>query len=609
MLEKTANPEIVERVELILSAMTLEQKIGQMTQPERTEITPDEVREFHIGSVLSGAGSSPEGNRPLDWIEMCDSYWQASMIADDKHLPIPLLYGVDAIHGNANVLGATVFPHNIGLGACNDPGLIERIARATAKEILATGVDWTFAPTLAVARDARWGRVYESYSEDPAIVSAYADRFVIGMQTDLGEDSALACVKHWVGDGGTLHGIDQGETNLSYEELERVHIAPYLPALAAGVQTVMVSFNSWKGDKCHSHRLLVTEILKQKLGFSGFVVSDWDGIEYLSDDFAEAIMLCVNAGVDMFMISVKWREFIQKLRGLVEREHVAMERIDDAVRRILTVKNRFGLFDKPRPAARAWSVAQRFGTSDHRELAREAVRKSLVLLKNENNLLPLSKQARILVAGRNADNLGALCGGFTVEWQGTIGNEAIEGGTSVWKAVREITSSVELSVDGRAADKERHDIAIVVIGENPYAEGMGDIRESDNVIVETGSMIRGTMNALEPYGTSLVLADLHPQDLQTLTTISQQGIPIVCVLVSGRPLVVNEELERSQAFVAAWLPGSEGQGVTDVLFGDRDFQGRLSFSWPRHNDQRQNVDGLNHDPLFPYGYGLSYQSG
>ena len=599
---------IGERANSLLARMNLAQKIGQMTQAERMSVTAEDVREFHIGSVLSGGGSCPGDNRPADWVEMNDAYWMASMNADEDHLAIPLLYGVDAIHGHANVLGATVFPHNIGLGACNNRHLVERIAAATAREILATGVDWTFAPTLAVARDDRWGRTYESYAEDPSIVTAYADRFVAGMQGELGENSVIGCAKHWVGDGGTLYGMDQGETTLPFAELDRLHITPYRPAIAAGVLTVMASFNSWNGDKCHGHRHLLEDILKGELGFDGFIISDWDGINYLTKDPSEAVAMGVNAGIDMFMIGEDWRSFIENLTRHVNDGVVSMERIDDAVRRILTVKIRFGLFEKPRPARRKWSNHECFGSSEHRDLAREAVRKSLVLLKNEESVLPLQKGARVLVAGRNADNRGAQCGGFTVAWQGSVGNASIEGGTSVWEGVQQFAPGAELSPDGSAASADRHDVAIVVIGENPYAEGMGDIRSSDQVIVESGSMIRGEMKVLQAYGNSLELAKLHPEDLQTIKAIADQGIPVVSVLISGRPLVVNRELELSRAFVAAWLPGSEGKGVVEVLFGEHDFQGRLSFSWPRDTEQKLNVGDAEYDPLFAFGYGLGYQS-
>jgi len=608
MRANVAKHDVADRVDVLLSQMSLRQKVGQMTQPERMSVTPQNVREFHIGSVLSGGGSCPGDNRPADWVNMNDAYWEASMDTSADRLAIPLLYGVDAIHGNANVLGATVFPHNIGLGAAADTNLIERIARATAKEILATGVDWTFAPTLAVARNDQWGRTYESYSEDPAIVTSYSDRFVRGMQGDLGDDAVMACAKHWVGDGGTWQGVDQGETTLPFSELEQLHIAPYLPALSAGVQTVMVSFNSWNGDKCHGHRYLVTDLLKGRLGFDGFVISDWDGIDYLAEDYSEATALSVNAGVDMFMVSVEWRSFIELLVQHVNQGTVSMQRIDDAVRRILTVKARLGLFDKPRPKNRTWSNDACFGSAEHRDLAREAVRKSLVLLKNDKQLLPLSKQSRVLVAGRNADNRGAQCGGFTVEWQGTVGNDSIHGGTSIWEGIQMAAPASELSIDGSAADPDRHEVAIVVIGENPYAEGLGDIRASDDIIVQAGSMIRGQMKVLEPYGSSLELAKLHPEDLRTIRTISQQGIPVVTVLVSGRPLVVNEELASSDAFVAAWLPGSEGAGVAEVVFGEQNFQGRLSFSWPKHDGEQSNIGDDKYEPKFAFGFGLRYSS-
>lgn len=601
--------EVAARVEALLSRMSLDQKIGQMTQPERMAITPREARDFHIGSVLSGGGSSPGDNLPADWVAMSDAYWAASMEADEKHLAIPVIYGVDAVHGNNNVIGATVFPHNIGLGAANDPALIRRIAEATAKEVLATGVEWTFAPTLAVARDCRWGRTYESFAEVPEIVSRYAPAFVEGLQGDLRTTSVVACAKHWVGDGGTRYGVDQGETTLSFEELERLHIAPYRGAIESGVLTIMASFNSWNGDKCHGHRYLLTDILKGRLGFRGFVVSDWDGVDYLADDYREAVALSANAGVDMFMVSEKWREFIDGLRDNVLAGIVSIDRVDDAVRRILTVKTLYGLFERPRPANRRWSNHESFGGRDHRNLAREAVRKSLVLLKNDDGVLPLSKSARVLVAGKSAHDKGHQCGGFTVAWQGAPGNELVKGGTSLWEGIADFAGDAELSVDGAAADAGRHDVAIVAIGERPYAEGMGDIRAGDDVIVETGSQVKGAMKVLEAYGSTLELQKMHPEDIATLRKIADEGIPIVAVLISGRPLVVNAELALSKAFVAAWLPGSEGKGVAEVLFGEEDFQGRLSFSWPREDGAPgvdDQVDRRSCEPLFPLAYGLTY---
>ncbi len=632
-MEKTNTIQGIEqKVEAILSQMTLEQKVGQMTQTERMSISPEEVKRYHIGSVLSGGGSCPGSNTPGDWVAMNDAYWAASVESDEKHLSIPIIYGVDAIHGHNNVLGATIFPHNIGLGAANDPVLLEKIAKVTAREILATGVEWTFAPTLAVARNNQWGRTYESYSEDPEIVKAYAGRFVKGLQNNLGRDAVIACVKHWVGDGGTTYGIDQGDTRISEDELTRLHISPYYPALAEGVLTVMASFNSWNGDKCHGHKYLLTDILKDELGFEGFIISDWDGIDYLDEDYSKTIAMGVNAGIDMFMVSEKWKTFIEHLLVHVRNGRVPMERIDDAVRRILFVKIKYGLFERPRPAERFWSNHDSFGSKEHREVAREAVRKSLVLLKNENNILPLNKTARIIVAGKNANDCGHQCGGFTIAWQGVSDNDSIVkrvseenasstyggevgvqkgsivGGTSIWQGIQAVAPNATLSIDGRAADSAKHDVGIVVIGETPYAEGMGDIRSGDNTIVEMGSYIKGLLKVLSPYGRSLTLNELHPEDLIAIKNITDQGIPAVVVLVSGRTLIIEKELAASTAFVAAWLPGSEGQGIADVLFGDYDFQGKLSFTWQKKEGENFLRGDENYEPLFPYGYGLQYSN-
>jgi beta-glucosidase len=459
-----------------------------------------------------------------------------------------------------------------------------------------------------VARDSHWGRTYESYSEDPEIVSSYSGRFLQGLQGDLGQDSVVACIKHWVGDGGTDRGIDQGDTTASLDELERIHIAPYYPALEAGALTVMVSLSGWKGDKCHGHKYLLTDLLKNELQFSGIVISDWDGIDYLADNYFDAVALSVNAGGDMFMVSENWRPFIKHLTRHVEQGRVSMERIDDAVRRILGVKFACGLFDKPRPAQRYWSNHASFGCAEHREVAREAARKSLVLLKNQDNLLPVGKERRILVAGKSAHNKGNQCGGFTITWQGLPGNDLVAGGTSIWEGIKAVAPNAVLSVDrsGSDADPQQHELAIVVIGETPYAEGLGDIRSGEDTVIEPGSQMSGALGLLHAYGDSMELARLHPEDLQTITTISSRGIPVIAVLISGRPLVINQELEQSTAFVAAWLPGSEGQAIADVLFGDHNFSGKLAFSWPRNDDQTPNRGDEDYDPLFPYGYGLAY---
>ncbi len=596
--------EIAQHVDALLVRMTVEQKVGQMMQTERMAATPDDVRAHHLGSILSGGGSVPGQNRPADWVAMNDAYWAASVSEGEGRVPVPLLYGVDAIHGHANVLGATVFPHNIGLGAAHDPDLLERIAQVTAREILATGVEWTFAPTLAVVRDIRWGRTYESYSEDPALVTSYAGRFIRGMQGDLGQDGVIACAKHFVGDGGTMGGRDQGDTVMPEAELSRLHLAPYFPALDAGVLTVMASFNSWNGEKCHGHRYLLTDVLKGRLRFGGFVISDWDGVDQLSADGLEAAAQAMNAGVDMFMVSAEWRRVLSQMLQVVHEGRVPTSRVDDAVRRILTVKYRYGLFERPRPAERHWSRLSVLGAPAHREVAREAVRKSLVLLKNQG-ALPLKPGARILVAGKNADNRGAQCGGFTIEWQGTVGNDKIQGGTSVWEGIKAVAPGAVLSADGSAVASGAYDVAVVVIGEKPYAEGMGDIREA-SAEAARGSGPGGPATKLPTYGTTIELAARHPEDLAVIRSIAAAGIPIVTVLVSGRPLVVTQELEASAAFVAAWLPGSEGQGVADVLLGTHDFQGTLSFSWPATvHDTTVNAA---RQARFPVGFGLRYGS-
>ena len=614
------------RVRSLLARMTLDQKIGQMTQPERLHVTPDEVKRFHIGSVLSGAGSCPGDNRPGDWVAMNDAYWAASMEEDAAHLPIPVLYGVDAIHGNANVLGATIFPHNIGLGAARDPELVERIGRVTAREVLAAGVDWTFAPTLAVAQDPRWGRTYESYSEDPGVVGEYAGRIVRGLQegdeaggrrdgemgagrglTRVGPDGVVACAKHWVGDGGTEAGVDQGDTVVDEEGLRRMHIAPYAPALDAGVLTVMVSLSSWNGEQCHAHRYLIEDVLKGEMRFGGFVVSDWNGVDPLADDYGEAAAAAVNAGIDMVMVPERWREFIAGLREQVVRGVVPVERIDDAVTRILRVKVVCGLFERRRPAERRGSNGVAFGSREHRAVAREAVRKSLVLLKNEGGVLPLDRGARILVTGPAAHDRGGQCGGFTVEWQGVTGNEAIVGGTSIWEGIRAVAPEAVLwgggedgATAGEIADVRDFDAAVVVVGERPYAEGMGDIREPGPVRPGTNHLPAGP-GVLQPYGNTLELARLHPGALRTVRALAERGIPVVTVLISGRPLVANAEMAASSAFVTAWLPGSEGAGVADVLFGDHDFVGRLPMVWPGGGAGGR---GRASEVLFPRGYGL-----
>lgn len=587
-------------VDQLLAKMSLAQKVGQMIMAERMHVTPEEVKQFALGSVLSGGGSSPGGNTPADWVQMNDEFWQAA-VGDEDSPGIPILFGIDAVHGHNNVRDATIFPHNISFGAAADVDLIREVGKATAREILASGVEWNFAPTLAVVQNCKWGRTYESFGSDPDLTGRLGEAYVSALQSE----GVIGCVKHWVGDGGTTHGIDQGETTLSWEELEADHVSPYYPALNAGVMSVMVSFNSWNGEKCHGSHQLVTEILKEKIGFKGIVVSDWDGIDYLDEDYDVAIRKSVNAGLDMFMAPEKWRTFYASLLRQVENGQISESRIDDAVTRILSVKTAYGSFDLPRPASRETACNDSFGSLAHRGLAREAVRKSLVLLKNEQDILPLVPEGRILVAGKNADHLGHQCGGWTLSWQGEKEEGSIIG-TSIWEGIQSLYPNAVLSQEshGEDASLDQHDVAIVVIGETPYAEGFGDIRSGDDLLVETGSMVEGLMNPLEPYARTMELAQIHPEDLKCIETIRAKGIPVVTILISGRPLVVNRELAASTAFVAAWLPGSEGLGVAEVLSGQYPFKGRLPLAWPVA-DSETNSETTSDQILFPRGYGLN----
>ncbi len=596
----TLNKSAVKaKVAQLMSTMTLAQKIGQMTQAERLSCTPIEAKNFHLGSIMCGAGSAPGDNKLQDWLKMADDYWLSSTTKDESHHGIPILFGVDAIHGHSNLIDATVFPHNIGLGAAADPALIKEIAIATRNEVLASGLDWIFAPNLAVAKNNHWGRFYESFSQSPDITTKYVNNIITGLQNPLQADGVVTCAKHWVGDGATSHGIDQGNAQVSWQELNKTHISPYISAIKSGVLTVMASFNSWNGDKCHGHQFLLTEVLKKQLKFSGFVVSDMNGIDYLSEDFYLSIAQGVNSGIDMFMVSQNWQQFIKHLQSHVELGTVALSRIDDAVSRILTVKVVSGLLNAPKPSKREWANHKSFGAKTHREIARKAVRKSLVLLKNSHNTLPLNKNARILVTGKNANNIGHQCGGFTIDWQGVSGNDKFEQGTSIWQGIKNIATNAVLKEQLDNIQEKDHDVAIVVVGETPYAEGFGDIRDGNNLIIEAGSQINGQINVSQPYGSSIELKNLHPEDYATINKLTDKNIPVVVILISGRTLVINAELEQADAFVAAWLPGTEGHGVSDVLFGDFNFQGKLSFDWPKKLCPNSQV-------LFPLGFGLRY---
>lgn len=579
-------------VESLVQQMTLAEKIGQMTQAEKNSIPPEDVTTYAIGSVLSGGGGNPEPNSPENWAAMVRGFEEAAL---KTRLRIPLIYGSDGVHGHNNVYGATIFPHNIGLGATRDADLVRRTARITALELLATNVQYNFAPAVTVPQDIRWGRIYEGFSESTDIVTPLGVAYIQGLQDQ--NTRVLASAKHYVADGGAKWGtaltynwmsenwqapgdtyqIDQGDAEIDEETLRAIHLAPYKAAVDAGAQNIMISLSGWQGLKMHAHRYLITDVLKGEFGFQGFTVSDWMGISQLDRDYLTSVITAINAGIDMVMVPYDYKTFIATLTQAVESGAVTVERIDDAVRRILRVKAWLGLFETPFGDETLLSAV---GSAEHREVAREAVRKSVVLLKNEAGLLPLPKSARVRVAGRGADNIGMQCGGWTISWQGDHG--AITEGTTILEGIRQTVgeaAQVSYDAEGTFAKDETAAIGIVVVGESPYAEGMGD---------------NGDLR-------------LTDEDAAVIKRMREGCDKLIVILLSGRPLLINEALAQSDAFIAAWLPGSEGQGVADVLFGDHPFTGKLPFSWLRSIDQvpltalKQHPDG----PLFPLGYGLA----
>jgi len=563
-----------DRVNDLLGRMTLDEKIGQMVQAERSYPDIDTViKDYFLGSVLSGGGSRP-GTKPQDWIDMVNGMQQAALSA---RLKIPIIYGIDAVHGNNNVYGATIFPHNIGLGCTRDSTIVRKCAEATAIEVIATGLHWTFGPCIAVPRDIRWGRAYEGFGETPELQEMMAQAAVKGFQGDsLGVPyRILACAKHFIADGGTLNGQNAGNAVMTEEELRRIHLPGYIKAIEAGVGSIMVSFNQWNGVLCHANSFLITDLLKGELGFSGFVVSDWNGIEHISGDFKTSIRTAVNAGIDMYMEPSHPIDFITNLKQLVSEGSVSQSRIDDAVSRILRVKFRLQLFEQPY-ATDAWIDS--LGNTSHRSIARTAVRESMVLLKNQGNLLPFSKvNGKILVAGAKAADIGSQCGGWTISWQGSTGS--ITTGTTMLDAVKSVRGTENVIYAANGSTAENVDVAVVVVGETPYAEGGGD--------------------NLEPK--------LTTGDLNTLANVKSLGIPYVVLLLSGRPIILGDVITDADAFVACWLPGTEGSGITDVLFGYYDFTGKLSHSWPVTISQEPvNQGDSPYAPLFPYGYGLSF---
>ena len=594
----------------LLSKMSLEEKVGQVIQPEIKYATPEDIRKYHIGSVLNGGGTAPNNNKfstVEDWAELANQYYHASMDTSDGKLAIPLLWGSDAVHGHNNVIGATLFPHNIGLGATRDPDLLERIGEVTATEVKATGIDWTFAPTVAVVDDIRWGRSYESYSEDPKLVAEYAAAMVKGLQgstsmEDLSDGRhVVATAKHFLGDGGTYRGIDRGDTQISEAGLVAMHAPGFFASLEEGTQTVMASFNSWNGVKMHGNEYLLTDILKKQLGFDGFVVGDWNAHRQVPGCTVESCPHAINAGIDMLMVPSDWKALYNNTLKQARSGEIPQARLDDAVTRILRVKMRAGLFEAgPVPSRPLAGDLEKFGIQAHRDIAREAVRKSLVLLKNNNDVLPIHPKQNILVAGDGANSISKQSGGWSISWQGTGNkNEDYRGATSIYdgiaQQVKQSGGETVLKEDGEwtasdFSDSKKPDVAIVIFGENPYAEWHGDI---SNIEYQFGSKT----------------------DLALLKKLSAQGIPVVSLFITGRPLWTNKEINASDAFVVTWLPGSEGQGVADVILKDSqgktqfDFHGTLPFSWPQDVHQtRLNHFQEEYEPLFTLGYGLNYQN-
>jgi len=598
-----ASQPVEARVEDLLKRMTLDEKIGQMTQVEKNSIRSGDITKYFIGSILSGGGGSPAKNTPQAWYEMVAGF---QLEALDTRLGIPMIYGVDAVHGHGNLLNATIFPHNIGLGATNNPELVEKIGRVTAEEILATGIPWNFSPVIAVVQDVRWGRTYEGFSENTEIVTSLGTAYIKGMQTLEANDAAtpgqsiftLATPKHFLGDGATIWGssrteryeLDLGNMQVPETVLRELYLPPYQSAVDAGALNVMTSFSSWKGTKMHAEQYLVNEVLKDELGFNGFIVSDWQAMDQIyPDDYYASIVTSVNAGVDMNMVPYDYITWIDTMKTAVNNGDIPESRVDEAVRRILRVKFALGLFERPMPNTKYQATVR---SREHLEIARQAVRESLVLLKNENYVLPLSKDTPVIfVAGEGANNIGLQSGGWTLEWQGKKGNE--DEGTTVFSGLRAAlnpSSQIEFNRDGDFSEFKDAtgnpliaDIGIVVLAEDPYAEGVGDAAD----------------------------ISLTSQELELLAEVKKQSKAVVVILLSGRPRVITDGLPLAEAWVAAWLPGTEGEGVADVLFGDFPFTGKTAFSWARSNEQlpinvNNAADKTGCDtPLFPFGYGLT----
>ena len=573
-----SSASVNDRVEDLLSRMTLDEKIGQMMQVDCKGLYgsyPD-IANYYIGSVLSGGSSDPPNsdNSTTSWANLYDSLQSYAL---KTRLKIPLIYGIDAVHGNNNIYGATIFPHNIGLGCTRDSVLVERAAEITASEVAATGINWTFGPCIAVPRDDRWGRTYEGFGETPELAEMMGAAEVRGFQGDTlsGQLSILACAKHFLGDGGTLNGVDQGNTVANEETIRNIHLPGYIAAINAGVGSIMVSYSSINGQKMHGSKYWITDVLKNEIAFKGFVVSDWGGIDQLGSDYKQNVETAINAGIDMIMLPFRYKEFFTDMKSLVEEGKIDTNRINDAAYRILKKKFELGLFENPYSNR---NLIASVGSDAHRNVARQCVRESLVLLKRVNNVLPIPKiNARIIVAGDHADNLGYQCGGWTIDWQGKGGD--ITFGTTILDGMKKAAplDQIDFSQIGKFSDTNA-DYSIVVIGEKPYAEGYGD---TDNL-------------------------NISSPDVDLIKKMKSYGNPVVVILISGRPLIIDKFLPYSDAVVAAWLPGTEGEGISDVLFGDYEPKGILSHSWPSSMSQIPiNYGDENYEPLFSYGYGIT----
>ncbi len=580
--------DVETRVDDLLTRMTLEEKLGQMTLVEKNSITTQSVSGFFIGGILSGGGGYPTPNTPEAWADMVNGFQEAAL---STRLGIPLIYGVDAVHGHNNVHAATIFPHNVGLGAADNPELMRRIGEITATELIATGIYWNYAPVMAVPQDIRWGRTYEGFGERTDLVDRLANAYMQGLQGDV-----LATPKHYIGDGDTTWGtsqksnIDRGDTRVDEATLRTRDLPPYLTALKNGAMSIMVSYSSWNGVPMHGNDYLVNEVLKDELGFEGFVVSDWGGVDLIANDYYEAVVMSINAGIDMNMVPQNYPLYLDTLNAAIENGDISMERVDDAVRRILRTKFVMGLFEQPFSDP---DLLETVGSDDHRAVARRAVSESLVLLRNENEALPVPKDTSVIfVAGQGADDIGLQSGGWTIEWGGGLGD--ITPGTTILDGIEAAVSpetAVYFNALGRfsrVTDENDNpivaDVGIVVIGEFPYSEWEGD-------------------NAF---------LDIDPADVAIIDRMRERSETLIVILLSGRPMIVNDFILTADAFVAAWLPGTEGDGITDVLFGDRPFTGKLPYTWPRTIDQIpfdfENLPGSGCDtPLFPFGYGLTVE--